>query len=66
MLTLTLMQGFEDGRPYAMEGPNRKNFITTQYAKIGIGKSTRVYPFITCSNAKFTEVCDMLGCCVAY
>ncbi|KAL8956777.1 MAG: hypothetical protein Q9193_005789 [Seirophora villosa] len=48
--------GFEEGRPYAMEGVNRKNFITTQYAKLAIGKSTRVMPFITCSTAKFTEL----------
>ncbi|KAI4285637.1 MAG: hypothetical protein L6R35_004620 [Caloplaca aegaea] len=48
--------GFEEGRPYAMEGVNRKNFITTQYAKLVIGKSTRVMPFITCSTSKFTEV----------
>lgn len=39
-----------------MEGPNHKNFVTTQYAKLAIGKSTRVMPFITCSNAKLTEV----------
>ncbi|KAI4121508.1 MAG: hypothetical protein LQ338_006328 [Usnochroma carphineum] len=47
---------FEEGRPYAMEGPNHKNFVTTQYAKLAIGKSTRVMPFITCSNAKLTEL----------
>lgn len=44
-----------------MEGVNRKNFITTQYAKLAIGKSTRVMPFITCSTAKFTEVSDNHG-----
>ncbi|KAL8645063.1 MAG: hypothetical protein Q9210_006919 [Variospora velana] len=48
--------GFEEGRPYAMEGVNRKNFITTQYAKLVIGKSTRVMPFITCSTSNFTEL----------
>lgn len=44
-----------------MEGVNRKNFITTQYAKLVIGKSTRVMPFITCSTSKFTEVSDDEG-----
>ncbi|KAL8828348.1 MAG: hypothetical protein Q9170_006641 [Blastenia crenularia] len=46
---------FEDGRPYAMEGVNHKNFVTTQYAKLAIGKSTRVMPFLACSTSKFTE-----------
>ena len=55
---LTEPPGFDEGRPYAMEGVNRKNFVTTQYAKLAIGKSTRTVPFIACSTAKFTEVCN--------
>ncbi|KAL8636777.1 MAG: hypothetical protein Q9228_005867 [Teloschistes exilis] len=47
--------GFEEGKPYAMEGTNHKNFPTTQYARLAIGKSERVLPFIACSTAKFTE-----------
>ncbi|KAL8649069.1 MAG: hypothetical protein Q9226_005731 [Calogaya cf. arnoldii] len=47
---------FAEGRPYAMEGINHKNFVTTQYAKVTIGKSERTVPFIACSTAKFTEV----------
>ena len=39
-----------------MEGVNHKNFVTTQYAKVTIGKSERTVPFIACSTAKFTEV----------
>ncbi|KAL8725556.1 MAG: hypothetical protein Q9166_007279 [cf. Caloplaca sp. 2 TL-2023] len=50
------ISGFSEGRPYAMEGVNHKNFVTTQYAKVTIGKSDRTVPFIACSNAKFTEV----------
>ncbi|KAI4169955.1 MAG: hypothetical protein LQ343_005337 [Gyalolechia ehrenbergii] len=50
------IQSFDEGRPYAMEGVNGKNFVTTQYAKLAIGKSTRTIPFIACSTAKFTEV----------
>ncbi|KAL8946309.1 MAG: hypothetical protein Q9222_007275 [Ikaeria aurantiellina] len=48
--------GFDSGRPYAMEGTNHKNFVTTQYAKVSIGKSERTVPFIACSTAKFTEI----------
>ncbi|KAL8687790.1 MAG: hypothetical protein Q9218_006137 [Villophora microphyllina] len=47
--------GFEEGKPYAMEGMNHKMFPTTQYARLAIGKSERVLPFIACSTAKFTE-----------
>ncbi|CAO1603049.1 RNA polymerase-associated protein rtf1, variant 2 [Xanthoria calcicola] len=50
------ISGFAEGRPYAMEGVNHKNFVTTQYAKVTIGKSERTVPFIACSTAKFTEV----------
>ncbi|KAL9598872.1 MAG: hypothetical protein Q9219_004212 [cf. Caloplaca sp. 3 TL-2023] len=50
------IEGFDEGRPYAMEGVNNKNFVTTQYAKLSIGKSSRKIPFIICSSAKFTEV----------
>lgn len=47
-----------------MEGVNGKNFVTTQYAKLAIGKSTRTIPFIACSTAKFTEVCEASECAV--
>ncbi|KAL8916663.1 MAG: hypothetical protein Q9172_006203 [Xanthocarpia lactea] len=50
------ISGFAEGRPYAMEGVNHKNFVTTQYAKVTIGKSERTVPFIACSTAKFTEL----------
>ncbi|KAL8895986.1 MAG: hypothetical protein Q9192_003328 [Flavoplaca navasiana] len=50
------ISGFAEGRPYAMEGVNHKNFVTTQYAKVTIGKSERTVPFIACSTAKFTEI----------
>ncbi|KAL8689954.1 MAG: hypothetical protein Q9224_004522 [Gallowayella concinna] len=50
------ISGFAEGRPYAMEGINHKNFATTQYAKVTIGKSERTVPFIACSTAKFTEL----------
>ncbi|KAI4256880.1 MAG: hypothetical protein L6R42_005968 [Xanthoria sp. 1 TBL-2021] len=50
------ISGFAEGRPYAMEGVNHKNFVTTQYAKVTIGKSERTVPFIACSTAKITEV----------
>ena len=42
-----------------MEGPNGKPFTTNQYALIAIGKSDKQWPFIACSNAKFTMVCKI-------
>ncbi|KAL8699174.1 MAG: hypothetical protein Q9201_006151 [Fulgogasparrea decipioides] len=48
--------GFTSDRPYAMEGANHKNFVTTQYAQLAIGKSEKTIPFIACSTGKFTEV----------
>ena len=40
-----------------MEGNNGKSFVTNQYALVTYGKSEKEWPFIACSNAKFTEVC---------
>ena len=42
-----------------MEGTNGKPFTTNQYALIAIGKSDKQWPFIACSNAKFTMVCKI-------
>lgn len=44
-----------EDRPYAIETDNGKHFKTTQYVRAAHGLSARNWPFITCSNAPFTE-----------
>lgn len=39
-----------------MEGPNGRDFVTNQYAKLAHGKAVRDFPFIACSDSPFTEV----------
>ena len=50
------LAGISEGRPYAIEGPNGKNFVTSQYVMTAIGNTKGEYPFIFCSSSKFTEV----------
>ncbi|KKZ62144.1 hypothetical protein EMCG_03388 [[Emmonsia] crescens] len=52
---LCLIKRFAEGKPYAMEAPNGRNFITTQYAVLTHGKSEREFPFIACSDSSITE-----------
>lgn len=40
-----------------MEGVNGKPFTTNQYAIVAMGKTQKEWPFLACSNSKFTEVC---------
>lgn len=40
-----------------METANGKHFATTQYLRAAHGKSEKEWPFISCSNMAFTEVC---------
>lgn len=39
-----------------MEAANGKPFSTNQYALVAVGKSQKEWPFLACSNSKFTEV----------
>ena len=48
-----------------MEGANGKHFTTNQYALIVVGKAEKQWPFIACSNAKFTTVCSLYYCYLA-
>jgi len=57
MVTAHQRLGFTEGKPYAMEGVNGKPFTTDQYALVAVGKSEKEWPFLACSNSKFTEVC---------
>ncbi|KAM5436995.1 RNA polymerase-associated protein rtf1 [Microsporum ferrugineum] len=50
-----LIKRFTEGRPYAIEGPNGRNFITTQYCRLAHGKAEKDFPFIACSDSPFTE-----------
>lgn len=54
--------GFTEGRPYAMEAPNGRSFVTNQYTVLAHGKAEREFPFIACSDSAFTEV-GLLGLC---
>ena len=45
----------KEDKPYAIEGANGKNFVTSQYVLASIGKAKRDYPFIFCSMSRFTE-----------
>lgn len=53
-----LRSGFTKGRPYAI--PNRKGhqFVVETYVKAAHGKAQREWPFISCSDRAFTEVCQ--------
>ena len=57
---LCLVTGFTQGKPYAMDAPNGRAFVTDQYAKLAHGKAVRDFPFIACSDSSFTEVCQVL------
>ncbi|KAF4278075.1 hypothetical protein KXW14_006657 [Aspergillus fumigatus] len=52
---LCLIKRFTEGRPYAMESPNGRSFVTNQYAVLAHGKAEREFPFIACSDSPFTE-----------
>ncbi|KAL1958540.1 hypothetical protein VTO42DRAFT_4404 [Malbranchea cinnamomea] len=44
-----------EGKPYALEGPNGRNFVCNQYALLSQGKAEREFPFFACSEQPFTE-----------
>ncbi|OAX79868.1 hypothetical protein ACJ72_05808 [Emergomyces africanus] len=52
---LCSIKRFVEGKPYAMEAPNGRNFVTTQYAVLAHGKAEREFPFIACSDSPITE-----------
>jgi RNA polymerase-associated protein RTF1 len=54
------LPGFVEDRPYAVETANGKHFKTTQYIRAAHGKAERNWPFITCSDSPFTEVCKIV------
>ncbi|KAI8624818.1 hypothetical protein F5Y19DRAFT_283171 [Xylariaceae sp. FL1651] len=50
-----VIKGFTQGKPYAMQKMNHQSFVTDQYVKVAYGKTTREYPFISCSDSPFNE-----------
>ena len=52
---LCSIKGFSEGRPYAIEGPNRKSVLVNKYILAAHGKATRTWSFLECSNSKFTD-----------
>ncbi|MCJ1475150.1 hypothetical protein MMC13_003810 [Lambiella insularis] len=48
------IKAFTEGKLYAIDHPTKKLITTNQYAVVTIGKSERTFPFIFCSNSKFT------------
>ncbi|KAF2092065.1 plus-3-domain-containing protein [Saccharata proteae CBS 121410] len=49
------IKGFTEGSPYNMTAPNGKVFKTDQYALVAHGKAEKEWPFIACSDSRFTE-----------
>lgn len=52
---LAKILGLSKGRPYALQGPNGRMFVTDQWVTAAHGKAERVWPFLECSNSPFTE-----------
>lgn len=50
------IKGFTDGSPYTMQGSNNKPVKTDLYVLVSHGKSEKEWPFIMCSDSRFTEV----------
>ena len=52
---LCSIKGFQDGKPYAMEGPNNKTVLVNKYVLAAHGKSVKQWSFLECSNSRFTD-----------
>lgn len=47
--------GFVEGKPYKLEAANGKTFTTDQYALVAHGSAEKPWPFLACSDSKFTD-----------
>ncbi|KAL4906643.1 hypothetical protein BDW74DRAFT_150891 [Aspergillus multicolor] len=45
----------KEGKKYSLENANGRTFSTDQYAVLAHGKTTRAFPFISCSDSPITE-----------
>ncbi|KAI9740857.1 MAG: hypothetical protein M1818_004462 [Claussenomyces sp. TS43310] len=52
---MAVIKGFTEGKPYAIEAANGKPIVTTQYIRAAHGKLEKEWPFVSCSNSRFTE-----------
>lgn len=49
------IKGFTEGTPYAMQGSNNKPVKTDLYVLVAHGKAEKEWPFVMCSDSKFSE-----------
>ncbi|EKG14556.1 Plus-3 [Macrophomina phaseolina MS6] len=49
------IKGFTEGAPYTMQGSNNKPVKTDIYVLVAHGKAEKEWPFVMCSDSKFTE-----------
>ncbi|KAF2137253.1 uncharacterized protein K452DRAFT_258026 [Aplosporella prunicola CBS 121167] len=49
------IKGFTEGTPYTMQGSNGKPIKTDQYALVAHGKAEKEWPFIMCSDSRFSD-----------
>jgi RNA polymerase-associated protein RTF1 len=47
--------GFTEGKPYKLTTSNGRQFTTDQYALVAHGTAERPWPFLACSDGKFTD-----------
>ncbi|KAI1344687.1 plus-3-domain-containing protein [Xylariaceae sp. FL0016] len=52
---MAVIKGFTTGKPYAVEKQNGQRFVTDQYIMAAHGKVQKEWPFIYCSDSKFTD-----------
>lgn len=52
---LCSIKGLQEGKPYAIEGPNHKSVLVNKYVLAAHGKATKVWSFLECSNSRFTD-----------
>ena len=48
------MLGFAEGKPYQLTGSNGKTFVTDQYCIVAHGHAEKPWPFLACSDSRFT------------
>jgi RNA polymerase-associated protein RTF1 len=54
-IALLTTSAFKHGRPYQLEGPHGRLYMTDFLIVAGYGKLEREYPLVACSDSKFTE-----------
>ncbi|PSR97638.1 hypothetical protein BD289DRAFT_450767 [Coniella lustricola] len=52
---MAVIKGFKSGRPYAIENERGKSIVVDLYVIAAHGKAEREWPFIACSESRFTD-----------